>query len=60
MSHHAERPVTAFIVDHVRLRPCATAAPRRRWGKVRPVILAWALGVPIPIILIVLLIRGCM
>ena len=34
--------------------------PLFRAAKVRPVILAWALGVPIPIILIVLLIRGCM
>ncbi len=31
-----------------------------RAAKVRPAVLAWALGVPIPIILIVLLIRGCM
>jgi hypothetical protein len=31
-----------------------------RAGKVRPMILLWALGVPIPIILIILLVRGCM
>lgn len=31
-----------------------------RSGKVRPGILLWALGVPIPLILLVLLIRGCM
>lgn len=34
--------------------------PLFRAAKVRPAVLAWALGVPIPIILIVLLIRGCM
>jgi hypothetical protein len=28
-------------------------------GRVRPMILLWALGVPIPIILVILLIRGC-
>lgn len=31
-----------------------------RSGKVKPMILLWALGVPIPIILIILLVRGCM
>ncbi len=30
-----------------------------RPGKVRPMILLWALGVPIPIIVILLLMRGC-
>ena len=30
-----------------------------RSGKVRPAILLWALGVPLPIILIVALLRGC-
>jgi hypothetical protein len=28
-------------------------------GKVRPGILLWALGVPIPIILLILIFRGC-
>jgi hypothetical protein len=28
-------------------------------GKVRPAILLWALGVPIPIVILVLLFRGC-
>jgi hypothetical protein len=32
----------------------------RRDGKVKPALLLWALGVPIPIVLIILLIRGCM
>jgi hypothetical protein len=43
--------------------PEPLAAQSGRWtraGKVRPAILLWALGVPIPIILVVLLIRGCM
>jgi hypothetical protein len=30
-----------------------------RSGKVRPMILLWALGVPIPLILLILLVRGC-
>jgi hypothetical protein len=30
-----------------------------RPGKVRPMILLWALGVPIPLILLIVLIRGC-
>lgn len=31
-----------------------------RSGKVRPMVLLWALGVPIPIILVLLLLRSCM
>ena len=31
-----------------------------RAGKMRPAVLLWALGVPIPLILIFFLIRGCM
>jgi hypothetical protein len=31
-----------------------------RPGKIRPAILLWALGVPIPLILLVFLLRGCM
>lgn len=37
-------------------------APRplaSRPGRVRPMILLWALGVPIPLILILMLMRGC-
>lgn len=30
-----------------------------RDGKVKPALLLWALGVPLPIVLIVLLFRGC-
>ena len=30
-----------------------------RTGKVKPMILLWALGIPIPIILIIFLLRGC-
>jgi hypothetical protein len=30
-----------------------------RAGRVKPILLLWALGVPVPLILIVLLIRGC-
>jgi hypothetical protein len=28
-------------------------------GRVRPAILLWALGIPLPIVLLVLLFRGC-
>jgi hypothetical protein len=28
-------------------------------GRVKPALLLWALGVPLPIVLIVLLFRGC-
>ena len=28
-------------------------------GRVKPMVLLWALGVPIPIILLLLLFRGC-
>lgn len=34
--------------------------PATRSGKVRPMILLWALGVPIPLILLLLLLRSCM
>lgn len=47
-----------LVVDYVPL-PSAKITLSRA-AKVRPVILAWALGVPIPLILLVLLIRGCM
>lgn len=45
--------------------PCAGPMPHGvnavmvRSGKVRTAILLWALGVPIPIILVILVIRGC-
>lgn len=35
---------------------------RSRWypaGKMRPMVLLWALGIPLPIVLIIFLIRGC-
>lgn len=43
-------------------RPAMQAYPKRRWnrhGKVRHGILLWLLGVPIPLILLFFLIRGC-
>jgi hypothetical protein len=30
-----------------------------RAGRVRPMILLWALGIPVPILLVIFLIRGC-
>jgi len=32
---------------------------RRDAGKMRPAVLLWALGIPLPIVLLVLLFRGC-
>ena len=32
---------------------------KRESGKVKPMILLWALGIPIPIILLLLLFKGC-
>ncbi|MFO0745430.1 MAG: hypothetical protein U1F43_07125 [Myxococcota bacterium] len=41
----------------------STGAKRKRSssqsGKVKPMVLLWALGVPIPIVLIIMLVRGC-
>jgi hypothetical protein len=48
----------SIVIDYVPLPAANTALSRP--AKVRPVILAWALGIPIPLILLVLLIRGCM
>lgn len=39
--------------------PSAAPAPARS-GKIRPAILLWALGVPIPLVLLFLLLRSCM
>ena len=33
--------------------------PKPESGRVKPAILLWALGVPLPLILLFLLIRGC-
>ncbi len=46
---HANRPGTALNEQR----------PTVREGKVRPAILLWALGVPIPLVLLFLLIRSC-
>lgn len=40
--------------------PSRTSPKWVRAGKIRGGILLWALGVPIPLILLFLLIRGCM
>ncbi|MCX5689586.1 MAG: hypothetical protein NTV94_07350 [Planctomycetota bacterium] len=43
--------------------PRMAVRPVQFWsrpGKIRPAILLWALGVPIPLILLVFLLRGCM
>jgi hypothetical protein len=39
-------------------RPSPSAPPGRK-GKVKTGILLWALGVPIPLILLFVLLRGC-
>ena len=38
------------------------ARPKHRWlraARVRPLVLLWALGISLPIILIIYLLRGC-
>jgi hypothetical protein len=40
-------------------RACSGLMTWARPGKMRPAILLWALGVPIPLIILFLLIRGC-
>lgn len=51
-----ETPITAEADSP----PLARRKPSlMRYGKMRPGILLWALGVPIPIILVIFLIRGC-
>jgi hypothetical protein len=32
---------------------------RKPYGKIRPIILLWALGIPIPVLLLILLFTGC-
>ncbi len=41
-----------------RKRPDVKSRTSQR-GKVRPLVLLWALGVPLPLVLIVWLVRGC-
>ena len=48
------------VVDFVVLSPRAPERRLSQSGKVRPAVLLWALGVPIPLILLVLLLRSCM
>jgi hypothetical protein len=36
-----------------------TPPESHRSGKIRPMILLWALGIPLPIVLIIALMRGC-
>jgi hypothetical protein len=53
MLQQSPRPDSMPLVD-------PRNAPQLRDGKVRPMILLWALGIPIPLILLIVLIRGCM
>jgi len=39
--------------------PAAPDAHRHDAGKVRPMVLLWALGVPIPLLIVIFVIRGC-
>lgn len=55
--HQSPAPDKTPVLDFVVLTPPPRAVHRP--GKVRPAILLWALGVPIPLILLILLIRGC-
>lgn len=36
-----------------------TPNPRRESGEIKWAVLLWAIGVPLPIVLIVFLVRGC-
>jgi hypothetical protein len=36
-----------------------TLFKRSNSGKVRPMLLLWALGIPIPIIFVIFLVKGC-
>jgi len=68
------RSASTYHSSGVRIAACSTrcgmrVASRRdmdswkqrtaRAGRVRPMLLLWALGIPLPIILIVVLMRGC-
>jgi len=57
MEHRTNEPeLRAFLSDN--LPPVYLA--RARVGKAKWGILMWLLGVPIPIILLIFLLRGCM
>ncbi len=57
-------PITRLNTSQANASEPRTAVrPIQFWsrpGKIRPAILLWALGVPIPLILLVFLLRGCM
>lgn len=71
MNFHSDRrhpPITAgknaraMKMPETHKRSLMRAYPTRRWsrhGKVRHGVLLWLLGVPIPLILLFFLIRGC-
>jgi len=47
------------VIVRVLARSLAERQRFSRAGKMRPMILLWALGIPIPIILVIFLVRGC-
>ena len=49
-STHAQMFATPSLLSHRRARSA---------GKMRPMVLLWALGVPLPIVLIIFMVRGC-
>lgn len=54
------KPDDAFHARPVPQKGAATAHSRfRRPGKARNWILLWALGIPIPLLLIIFVLRGC-
>ena len=59
MTHFRKRPVKTSPPLPRTVTPALLRNPAREAGKVRPMILLWALGVPIPIILVIALVRGC-
>ena len=56
---HDARPRSGWISRNLRKIALRRHRDELIAGKVRPAILLWALGVPIPLVLLFLLIRGC-
>ena len=55
-SNNSPKPTKAALDAGL---PESSAKHRAPAGKIRPAVLLWALGVPIPLVLIFVLVRGC-
>ena len=58
--HKHQEPLRLNTPEHASAGTPPVSSRYTRAGKVRPMILLWALGVPIPIVIIIFLVRGCM